>query len=203
MNQDAEIRHLLDLMPASGRMMTQLVSQPQQSTVIESPFPLPWKPARRILINFDLWQHLSRPQRDLILLRTVNWLCNVRWFKPDLNQGIVVASGVGLMVELLQRDAIGILLAGGLGTLGILRVWRGNHRTQTELEADELALGVSQRRGYDPSVAAIALIEAIEAIAKLEGRTSLSFVELVRTQNLKVIANISPIGVPNTVRHED
>jgi hypothetical protein len=202
MNQDVEIRHLLDLMPASGRMMTQLVSQPQQTTVIESPFPLPWKPARRIFINFDLWQHLSRPQRDLILLRTVNWLCNIRWFKPDLNQGIVVAGALGLGVEVWQQDVMGILLAGGLGALGVLRVWQGNHRTQMELEADELALRVSQRRGYDETLAAFALIEGIEAVAKLEGRTSLSFIELVRTQNLRVIANLSPIGVPNTVRQE-
>ncbi len=202
MNQDSEIRHLLDLMPASGRMMTQLVSQPQQSTVIESPFPLPWKPARRILINFDLWQHLSRPQRDLILLRTVNWLCNIRWFKPDLNQGIVVAGGLGLILEVLQQDAAGILLAGGLGALGALRVWQGNHRTQMELEADEQALRVSLRRGYEEANAAIALIEGIEAVATLEGRTSLSFTELVRTQNLRAIANLSSIGVPGSVRQE-
>jgi hypothetical protein len=202
MNQDVEIRHLLDLMPASGRMMTQLVSQPQQSSVIESPFPLPWKPARRIFINFDLWQNLSRPQRDLVLLRTVNWLCNIRWFKPDLNQGIVVAGGLGLGVEVLQQDVMGIILAGGLGALGALRVWQGNHRTQMELAADELALRVSGRRGYDEISAAIALIEGIEAVAKLEGRTSLSFTELIRTQNLRAIANLSPIGVPNTVRQE-
>ena len=202
MNQDVEIRHLLDLMPASGRMMTQLVSQPQQSTVIESPFPLPWKPARRILINFDLWQQLSRAQRDLVLLRTVNWLCNIRWFQPNLNQGIVVAGAVGLVTEVLQQDAMGVILAGGLATLGVLRVWQGNHRTQTELEADELALRVSQRRGYDLHAAAIALIEGIEAIAKLEGRTSLSFVELVRTQNLRAMAELSPVGVPSSVRQE-
>jgi hypothetical protein len=202
MNQDVEIRHLLDLMPASGRMMTQLVSQPQQTTVIESPLPLPWKPARRIFINFDLWQHLSRPQRDLILLRTVNWLCNIQWFKPNINQGIVVAGGLGLVVEALQQDVMGILLAGGLGALGALRVWQGNHRTQIELEADERALQVAQRRGYDETSAAKALIEGIEAVAKLEGRTSLSFTELVRTQNLRAIANLSPIAVPNTVRQE-
>jgi hypothetical protein len=202
MNQDVEIRHLLDLMPASGRMMTQLVSQPQQSTVIESPFPRPWKPARRIFINFDLWQHLSRPQRDLILLRTVNWLCNIRWFQPNVNQGMVVAAGLGLVGEVLQHDPMGVVLAGSLGALGIVRVWQGNHRTQTELEADELALKVSLRRGYERPSAAMALIEAIEAIAKLEGRTSLSFVELVRTQNLRAIAELSPIGVPSSVRQE-
>jgi hypothetical protein len=71
-----------------------------------------------------------------------------------------------------------------------------------ELAADELALRVSGRRGYDEISAAIALIEGIEAVAKLEGRTSLSFTELIRTQNLRAIANLSPIGVPNTVRQE-
>ncbi len=202
MNQDTEVRHLLDLMPASGRMMTQLVSQPQQSTVIESPFPVPWKPARRILINFDLWQDLSRSQRDLILLRTVSWLCNIRWFKPDLNQGIVLAGGVGLIVEIAQQDPMGILLAGSLGALGALRVWQGNYRTQVELEADEMALRVSLRRGYEEAEAANALLEGIETIAQLEGRISLSFIELVRIQNLKAIANLSSVGVPQTLRQE-
>jgi hypothetical protein len=40
MNQDNEISHLLDLMPASGRMMTRIVSKPESTKVI---FPCPGK----------------------------------------------------------------------------------------------------------------------------------------------------------------
>ena len=57
MNQDNEISHLLDLMPASGRMMTRIVSKPESTKVIETNFPLPWqRGVRPIQINFDLWR---------------------------------------------------------------------------------------------------------------------------------------------------
>ncbi|MGB5962283.1 MAG: DUF3318 domain-containing protein, partial [Coleofasciculaceae cyanobacterium] len=52
MNPDPEIRRLIELMPASGRMLTKIVSKPQQNTVIESQLPLPWSQARPICINF-------------------------------------------------------------------------------------------------------------------------------------------------------
>ncbi len=91
MNPEPEIRRLLDVMPASGRMVTRLVSKPQQPRAIAAQFPLPWNQERPIYINFDLWGQLPKPQRDLLILRTVSWLTGVRWFKPDLYQGLVVA----------------------------------------------------------------------------------------------------------------
>ena len=202
-NPDAEIRHLLDLMPASGRMMARLGADPRQSAVIESPFPLPWKPTRPISINFQLWAHLSRQQRDLLLLRTVSWVCNVQWFKPNLNQGMVVAGILGAGVELAQQDAVGIVLAGGLAAIGLRRVWQSNRRSEVELEADETAIRVAGRRGYTETEAARALAEAIEVAARLEGRSGLSFMELVRCQNLKAIAQLSPVGVPESLRQEN
>lgn len=202
MNQDTEIRHLLDLMPASGRMMTQLVNNPQQSTVINSPFPLPWKPTRRIFINLNLWQNLARPQRDLLLLRTVSWVCNIRWIKPEINQGVAVAGVIGTITEISQQDAFGVVIAGGLTAFALTRIWKSNQSYQVELDADEMAIRVAERRGYTDTEAARALLEAIEKVAEIEGRTSLSFIELVRCQNLRAIANLSPVRVPNNIRQE-
>lgn len=203
MNLESEISRLLDLMPASGRMLTRLVSKPQQSKVIDTPFPLPWqRGSRYIYINFDLWRRLSRPQRDLILLRAVSVLINVQWFKPDLYQGITLAALVGLTVELIQVDAVGIVVAGGLTTLAVNQIWRNNRSVQREIDADEGAIKVALRRGYTATEAAKQLLSAIEAVAQLEGRSSLNFTELIRCQNLRVIANISPVGVPDSVKQE-
>ncbi len=202
MNQDTEIRHLLDLMPASGRMMTQLVTNAQQSTVINSPFPLPWKPRRQIFINLNLWQNLARPQRDLLLLRTVSWVCNIRWIKPEINQGVAVAGVIGAIAEISQQDAFGVVIAGGLTAFALTRIWKSNQSSQVELDADEMAIRVAERRGYTDTEAARALLEAIEQVAEIEGRTSLSFIELVRCQNLRSIANLSPVRVPNNIRQE-
>jgi hypothetical protein len=67
--------------------------------VIDSAFPLPWNQQRPILINFDLWHRLSKPQRDLLILRNVSWLTGVKWFKPDIYQGVVLTGLLGAIVE--------------------------------------------------------------------------------------------------------
>ncbi len=199
MNPDFEIRRLLDVMPASGRMVTKLVSKPEQPIVVDCAFPLPWAQDRPIWINFDLWDRLSRPQRDLLLLRTVSWLTGVKWFRPSLYQGVVLAGAVGSIVELVQSDPIGIIAAGGLMAIAGAQIWRNNRSTQTELDADEAALRVAQRRGYVEAEAAGHLLAAIEAVAVIEKR-SLNFIELLRSQNLRAIAGLSPIGIPDRTR---
>ncbi|GBL12467.1 MULTISPECIES: DUF3318 domain-containing protein [Microcystis] len=201
MNQDNEISHLLDLMPASGRMMTRIVSKPESSKVIETNFPLPWqRGVRPISINFDLWRQLSRSQRDLVLLRAVCVLTAVKWFKPDLDRVIALAGIIGLTVETLQTDAVGMAVAGGLTALAINRIWREKRSPQRELDADEAAIKVAVRRGYTETEAAKSLLSAIETITEIEGRSSLNFNELLRCQNLKKLANLSFVGVPDQVR---
>ncbi len=202
MEPTTEIRRLLDVMPASGRMMTKIVSKPEQGKVIDSPFPLPWNQERPLFINFDLWRRLSKPQRDLLLLRTVCWLTGVKWFKPDVYQGTVVAGLLGAMVELVQRDVVGVVVAGGLSAIALNRIWRTSRSRESELNADEAALRIAQRRGYSETEAAEYLLSAIEAVAQIEGRLSLDFTELIRSQNLRVIAGLSPVGVPNTLKQE-
>lgn len=196
-----EVRRLIDLMPASGRMSTKIVPKPKQSRLIETPFPMPWNQgARPIYINFDLWHQLSREERDLALLRAVCWLISIQWFKPDLYQGVVVAGVIGTGVEVAQGDAIGILVSGGLAVLAGRQIWRKTRSVQTELDADESALKVAQRRGYDPTEAAQALMRSIETIAEVEGRTTLRFSELIRLQNLRKLAGRSPVSVPEDVK---
>jgi hypothetical protein len=170
--------------------------------VIDSPFPLPWNQERPIFINFDLWRRLSKPQRDLLLLRTVSWLTGVKWFKPDVYQGVVVAGLLGAMVELVQGDAVGVVVAGGLTGIALTRIWRTSRSSQSELNADEAAIRVAQRRGYTETEAAQHLLSAIEAVAQIEGRPSLNFTELIRCQNLRAIAGLSPVGVPDTLKQE-
>ncbi|GAB4338511.1 MAG: DUF3318 domain-containing protein [Leptolyngbyaceae cyanobacterium] len=200
MYPDPEIRHLMDLLPASGRMLTKLVSKPGQATVIEAPVPKPWMAFRPVSINFDLWNQLSRAQRDLLVLRTVSWVTSVRWFRPSLNQGLVLAGVLGVIVEATQGDAVGVITAGSLSAIAGTQIWRSNHSTQRELEADEAAIQVAMRRGYTETEAARSLLSAIETVAEIEGRPSLSFIELLRCQNLRAIAGVSPVGVPSSLR---
>jgi len=195
-----EIGRLIDLMPASGRMVCKIISRADQPVIIDADLPRPWAPERDIMINFDLWGRLSRPQRDLLLLRTVCWSTETRWFKPDWYRAAVAAGLVGTIVEGVQADAVGLLVAGGLTALAGLQVWRSQHGPQIELRADEAALQVAQRRGYDESEAARHLSTAIEAVAEIEGRPGLDVTELLRVQNLKAIAGLSPVGVPEQMR---
>lgn len=202
MNLEPEIRRLIELMPASGRMLTKIVSKPQQNTVIESPFPKPWSQQRPIYINFDLWRRLPRPQRDLLLLRTVCWLIGVKWFKPELYQGFIVAGLLGGILELAQGDAVGVVVATGLSAIAGTQIWRSTRSSQAELDADENAIKVAIRRGYTETEAAQHLLAAIEAVGQIEGRSGLNFTELIRSQNLRAIAGLSSVGVPDTVKQE-
>ncbi len=196
MDPAIETYRLLDIMPASGRMLTKIQSQPQQPTVISSPFPKPWDKPRLILVNFDLWARLSQSQRDLLMLRTVCWQLNIQWFKIDIYQGLVAAGVLGTLLEIVQVDAVGIVIAGSLTGLATAQIWRSQRSSQSELLADEAAIKVAQRRGYSEAEAAQYLLEAIQIVAKIEGRPSLSFTELIRCQNLRAIAGLSAVSVP-------
>lgn len=200
MESELEIRRLLDVLPASGRMMTRLISKPEQPIVLDMPFPLPWMTERPIWINLDLWGQLARPQRDLLILRTVSWLMGVKWFRPSLYQGVVLVGVVSAAVQAVQGDAVGTVVAGGLTALAGTQIWKNNRSTERELEADAAAIQVAQRRGYSETEAARHLLTAIEAVAEIERRSSLNFIELLRCQNLRSIAGISPIGVPENVK---
>ena len=198
MNPDFEIRRLMELMPASGRMVTRIWSRPEQPLVLDAPIPLPWRRQRRIYINFDLWRRIPQPQRDLLLLRSLCRLLSVRWFKPDLYQGIVIAGLLGGGVELLQGDAVGMVVGGGLSAIALQQIWKQNQESQAEIEADAEAIKLATRRGYTEPEAARNLLKAIEGVAQLENRSSLSFNELLRCQNLKTIAGVSTVGSPRT-----
>ncbi|MDX2232372.1 MAG: DUF3318 domain-containing protein [Leptolyngbyaceae cyanobacterium bins.349] len=199
---DQEIRRLMDVLPASGRMLTKLVSKPDQRVVIDCPFPKPWMTERPIWINFELLDHLALPERDLLVLRTVSWVMGVKWFRPDLYQGVVAVGVLGVVIEAVQADPMGIVAAGTLSAIAGTQIWRNNRSTQRELDADEAAIQVALRRGYSEPEAARHLLSAIAAVADLEKRRGLNFVELLRCQNLKAIAGLSSVTVPETIRQE-
>jgi hypothetical protein len=196
MEPNIEIRRLLDVMPASGRMMTKILSKPEQNQVIDAAFPLPWSQDRPIYINFDLWRRLTKPQRDLLLLHQVSWLMGVKWLQPDIYQGVVLAGLLGGVVEAAQSDVVGIIIAGGLSSLAGVRIWRMNQSQASLLKADTTAVFIAQRRGYSEVEAAQHLLTAIETVAKIEGRIGLDFNELIRCQNLRAIAGLSPVSIP-------
>lgn len=202
MEQNAEIRRLLDLMPASGRMMTKIVSKPEQRQIINSPLPFPWQQQRQVYINFDLWRRLSKPQRDLLLLSNISWLTGIKWFKPDIAQGVVLAGLLGTAVELVQSDPVGVVIGAGLSAFASAQIWRNSRSSKVELEADEAAIKVAQRRGYSESEAAQYLLSAIETAAQIEKRSSLNFVDLIRCQNLRAISGSSPVSVPASERSD-
>jgi hypothetical protein len=200
MEPNVEIRRLLDVMPASGRMTTKIVSKPEQAKVIDASFPQPWNQARPIYINFDLWRRLTKPQRDLLLLQMVSWLTGVKWFKPNIYQGVVLAGLSGGLLEAAQSDVVGVAVAGGLTAIAAFRIWRINKSQESELNADAAAIRIAQRRGYSEAEAAQHLLSGIEAVAKIEGRSSLNFTELIRCQNLRAIAGLSAVGMPETYK---
>lgn len=200
MNPESEIRHLLDVMPASGRMTTKIVSKPEQRTVIEYRAPKFWAQERPIAINFELWSRLSRPKRDLLILRAVGWLNSSNWLKPNLYQGVVLAGILGTLVELVQVDALGVLVAGGLSAIAATQIWRNSRGLSVEIAADEAAIRVAQRRGYSEKEAAQHLLAAIHAVAQIENRPNPDFNELIRCQNLRAIAGLSSEAVPETLR---
>ena len=146
--------------------------------------PRPNQENRPIRINFDLWQKLSEPQRDLLLLRAVSRLVAIQWLKPELYQGLAAAGAVMTLIELSQTNAAGMITFGGLTALAIAQIWRKNRSSEAEMISDEKAIQVAQRRGYSQSEATQALIEAIEAVAQVEQR-HLSVTELLRCQNLR------------------
>ncbi|AFY53748.1 Protein of unknown function (DUF3318) [Rivularia sp. PCC 7116] len=195
MEPKVEIRYLSDLMPASARGSVKIISKPEQTKVIDASFPLPWHRERPIYINFDLWHNLAKQQRNLLLLRTVSWLTGVEWFKPSIYQGVALVGLFGGLIESAQGDAVGVVAAAGLSAIAILRWYRTNRSQESEIAADIAAIRLVQRRGYSETEAAEHLLKAIEAVAKIEKRSTLNFIDLIRTQNLRTIAGFSEVGI--------
>lgn len=191
MNPEPEIRRLLDLMPASGRMHCKIVSRHLQPKVIHYNPALPWGD-RPIEVNFNLWSQLPRPSRDLLMLRAVAWFNLGQIIKLDLYQGLTVVGLMAAVIEFIQLDPVGVIVAGGLTAFGGLQAWRNTRGLAVEVEADKEAIRLAQRRGYGEDEAVAALLDALNQVAELENRPSLDFEELVRVQNLKALAGQVP-----------
>lgn len=199
MNINEEIARLRDLMPASWRICTAVKSKPEQSEPLSSIAILPWQKGTQININFRLWRQLPEPQRDLLFLHEISWRQKTKWLQIGTYQGIAAVSIVGGIVEVVQGDATGIAIALLLGTIGINQILRSNKSSQVRVEADNEAIEVAQKRGYREEEAAKALLEAIPAFARLIGRNTPEFTELIRCQNLRAIAGLSKTTIPDTV----
>ncbi len=197
-NPNAEIGRLRELMPATARMKTKLMLNERQINVIKAEFPRPWQQTHAVSINLDLWQQLSLAERDLLFLRTVCWVTLTNLLKPNWYQALAGAGLAGGVVELLQGDAVGVMTAGGVVALAGWQIWRGVSGPQIDIAADDKAVQVALRRGYDQTHAAESLIRAIEAMPPLEGRRVLTVKELLRCQNLRVQTGRSELSVPES-----
>lgn len=199
MNINEEIARLRDLLPASWRMATSIKSKPEQSELILSLPILPWSKGTQIGINFRLWRQLPEAERSLLILHEVSWRQKTKWLQTGAYQGVAGMALVGGVVEAVQGDVTGIAIAMLLGTIGINQILRSNISSQIKVQADNEAIEVAQRRGYQETEAAKALLEAIPAAARLMGRSTPEFTELIRCQNLKAIAGLSKTTIPDIV----
>ncbi|MDX2255658.1 MAG: DUF3318 domain-containing protein [Pseudanabaenaceae cyanobacterium bins.39] len=198
MNINEEIARLRDLLIASWRMHTSIKSRPEQEEPIISLPILPWQKGTQIGINFRLWRQLPEPERDLLFLHEVSWRDRTKWLQTGVYQGVAAMALLGGVVETVQGDVTGIAIALLLGTVGVNQVLRANRSSQRRMEADQEAIAVAQKRGYREAEAARALLEAIPAAARLSGRSTPDFTELVRCQNLRAIAGLSRTVVPDS-----
>jgi hypothetical protein len=107
------------------------------------------------------------------------------------------------LVESSQSDVVGVAVAGGLSAIALWRIWRTNKSSESELNADAVAIKIAQRRGYSETEAAQHLLAAIEAVAKIEGNRGLEFTELIRCQNLRAIAGLSSVGISEFFNAEE
>jgi hypothetical protein len=98
----------------------------------------------------------------------------------------------------VQGDVTGIAIAFLLGTIGINQILRSNKSSQVQVDADNEAIAVAQKRGYREDEAARTLLNAIPAAARLSGRDKPEFTELIRCQNLKAIAGLSKTTIPES-----
>lgn len=199
MNINEEISRLRDLLPASWRMTTSIKSKPEQLEAISSSQILPWTKGIQIGINFRLWRQLAEAERDLLVLHNISWRLQTKWLQTGAYQGVAAMSLVGGIVEAVQGDVTGIAIAILLGTIGINQIVRGNKSSQVQVQADNEAIEIAQKRGYGEAEAARALLEAIPAAARLMGRNTPEFTELIRCQNLRAIAGLSKTPIPDGV----
>ena len=196
MNPESEIRRLLDVMPASGRMSTKISAKADQATVIQTQVSFLRLQASIITINFGLWSQLTQPQRDMLILSTVAHLRASNWLKLGWYQGATGLGVLATMIEAGQGDAVGVVVAAGLSAIATTQIWQNSRGVRVDLDADQSALLVAQRRGYSESEAAQHLLSAIEAVAHLEGQTTLTFNQLIRCQNLRAIAQLNSQRIP-------
>ena len=199
MNINEEIARLRDLLPASWRMTTSIKSKAELSKPIASLPILPWQKGTQVNVDFRLWRQLPEAQRDMLFLYEVSWRQQTKWLQTGVYQGVAAIALIGGIIETVQGDVTGIAIALLLGTIGINQILRTHKSSQVQVQADNEAIEIAQKRNYSQVEAARALLEAIPAIARLMGRSTPEFTELIRCQNLRAIAGLSKTTIPDTM----
>jgi hypothetical protein len=193
----AEINRLKDLLPASWRMNTVVKNSLEQGRVIASTVSQPWQSTVKVWLNFSLWERLSLVERDLLFLREVSLRQQTSWWQVGPYQGMTLLAWIGGVWQLQQGDFSGTAIALMLGVVSGLQIWRQSQSVQVQVQADLEAIKVAEKRGYTETAASRALLQAIAHCVQLEGRTTPSFVELIRLQQLRTILGESPVPMPS------
>ncbi|NJK59014.1 MAG: DUF3318 domain-containing protein [Oscillatoriales cyanobacterium SM2_1_8] len=191
-----EVARLLDLLPASWRMETQVSPRAEQPAAIASTPLSPWQRTCRVSLNFKKWVQFSPVQRELLFLREVAWRQQTKWLQVGPLQGVLCFGALVVAVESTQMDLTGV--AGGvlLALVAGNQLWRRQRSVATEFAADQEAIAVARKRGYTETAAAQALLAAVDGGWRLEGRRAPSFTEATRMQALRAMVGgeTSPIA---------
>jgi len=180
-----EVARLLDLLPASWRMETQVSPRAEHPAAIVSTPLLPWQRTCRVSLNFKKWVQFAPVQRELLFLREVAWRQQTRWLQVGPLQGLLGFGALVAIVEGTQVDLTG--MAGGvlLTLVAGNQLWRRQRSVEMEFAADREAIAVARKRGYTEAAATQALLSALEEAWRLEGRRGPSFTEATRIQALR------------------
>ena len=187
--ESAEILRLKELLPASGREKIEILpASLNQLEVIRGSRLLPWQRRLKIYIKAYEWGQLTPNQRSSIFLHKVGYHSPALTRTLDFYAALIGLGGISMVVEGMQRDPVGITVAGGLGGLAIWQLVRDRASDRRLLAADSYAIDRLVLRGLPRIQAVEALGQALNIEARLEGRTGNELQDVLRYQNLKRLA---------------
>jgi hypothetical protein len=185
----AEVERLLDLLPASQRSSVEISAAPErQLQVIRGQRPFLWRQKMRIFIKPYEWKQFTPNQRASLFLHKVGYYGRAVSRQLDFYIAVSALGGLSLVFEALQQDPVGITVSGGLSGLALWQWRRDQTNDRRLLAADAYAVDRLVLRGMPRLQAVEALGQALHVEARLEGRSGNEFLDVLRYQNLKRLA---------------
>ncbi len=184
-----EIARLQELLPASLRSVVQiLTASERQVPVIRGERQFLWRRQIRLHIKPYEWKQFTPNQRAGLFLHKVGYCSRTVSRQLDFYLALTGLGGLSLMFEALQKDPVGITVAGGLSGLALWQLRRDETNDRRLLAADAYAVDRLVLRGMPRLQAVEALGQALHVEARLEGRSGNDLLDVLRYQNLKRLA---------------